>query len=109
MPWTIKFIPKVKKELRKLDLKDSGALLDYLENEVQPLEDPREIAIPLKGGLKEYYKFTVGNCRIIADIQDGELVVLVIKIGTRENFYKTVNKPKKDARVIPFKDMKKKF
>ena len=68
MAWIIKFIPKIKRELRKLDKKDSKIILDFLENEVLPLGDLRTIAI--KKNLKEFYKFRVGNFRIIADIQD---------------------------------------
>jgi mRNA interferase RelE/StbE len=48
LTWTIKFIPKIKKELRRLDKKDAKALLDFLEKEVLPLENPRVLAIPLK-------------------------------------------------------------
>jgi len=69
LTWTIKFIPKIKKELRRLDKKDAKALLDFLEKEVLPLENPRTLAIPLKKNLKEFWKFRVGDFRIIADIQ----------------------------------------
>jgi len=48
LTWTIKFLPKIKKELRKLDKKEAGAILDFLENKVLPLEDPRKLAIQLK-------------------------------------------------------------
>ena len=72
MTWTIKFIPKIKKELRRLDKKDSKALLDFLEFEILPLDDPRTLAIPLKKNLKEFWKFRIGQFRIIADIQDDD-------------------------------------
>ena len=88
MTWIIKFIPKIKRELKKLDKKDSKNILDFLENEVMLLEDPRTIAIKLKKNLKEFYKFRVGNFRIIADIQDNQLLILVVRIANRKDVYK---------------------
>ncbi|MBT6340290.1 MAG: type II toxin-antitoxin system RelE/ParE family toxin [Desulfobacula sp.] len=107
MTWTIKFIPKIKKELRRLDKKDAKALLDYLEFEILPLKDPRTIAVPLKKNLKEFWKFTIGQFRIIADIQDEELIILVLRVGTRENLYKKFKKPKKISKIISFSELKK--
>lgn len=109
MTWTINFTPKIKRELRKLDKKDSLALLDYLENEILPLEDPRTAAVQLKENLKEYYKFRVGNFRIIANIQDTELIILVLRIANRKDVYKKFKKPKKKpAKILSFSDLKKK-
>jgi len=107
--WTIEFVPKIKKELRKLDKKDSLALLDYLENKILPLADPREKAIKLKQNLKEYYKFRVGNFRIIADIQDNKLVILVLRIANRKDVYTKFKKPKDEsAKIISLSDLKSK-
>jgi len=53
LTWIIKFIPKIKRELKKLDKKDSKNILDFLETKVLPLEDPRTIAIKLKKNLKD--------------------------------------------------------
>ena len=107
MIWTIKFIPKIKKELKKLDKKDAKALLDFLEKEVLPLENPRTLAIPLKKNLKEFWKFRVGNFRIIADIQDYELMILVVRVANRKDVYTKFQKPQKQAKFISFADLKK--
>jgi mRNA interferase RelE/StbE len=108
LTWTIKFIPKVKRELRKLDKKDSKALLDFLEKEILPLDDPREKAVQLKQNLKEFWKFRVGQFRIIVDIQDNELLVLVVRIANRKDVYTRFEKPQKTHKVISFSDLKNK-
>ncbi|MCK5164140.1 MAG: type II toxin-antitoxin system RelE/ParE family toxin [Desulfobacula sp.] len=109
MTWIIKFIPKIKRELKKLDKKDSKNILDFLENEVLPLEDPRTIAIKLKKNLKEFYKFRVGNFRIIADIQDNQLLILVVRIANRKDVYKKKFKqPSQETKIISLADLKNK-
>lgn len=102
MAWTIKFLPKIKKELRKLDKNDSKAILNFLKNEVLPSKDPRSLAIKLKKNLKEYWKFRLGNFRIIAHIQNNELTILVVRVANRKDVYSKFEKPKKETRVIPF-------
>ena len=107
MTWTIEFIPKTKKELKKLDKKDALALLNYLENTILPLDDPREKTIKLKQNLKEYYKFRVGNFRIIADIQDNRLVILVLRIANRKDVYSKFKAHKDNpSKIISFSDLK---
>jgi len=108
LTWIIKFIPKIKRELRKLDKKDSKNILDFLENEVMLLEDPRTIAIKLKKNLKEFYKFRVGNFRIIADIQDNQLLILVVRIANRKDVYKKFKQPSQETKIISLADLKNK-
>ncbi|HCY86908.1 MAG TPA: type II toxin-antitoxin system mRNA interferase toxin, RelE/StbE family [Desulfobacteraceae bacterium] len=106
MTWTIEFHPKVKRELRKLDKKDSKALLDFLEHEILSLDDPREKAVQLKENLKEFWKFRVGQFRIIADIQEDVLLILVVRVGNRKDVYTRFEKPQKGHGAIPFSDLR---
>ena len=108
MVWTIKFIPKVKRELKKIDRKDAIAILDFLKDEILPLEDPREKAIQLKENLKEFWKFRVGQFRIIAYIQKNELLILVVRVANRKDVYKKFRKPQKSQKIISFDDLKHK-
>jgi mRNA interferase RelE/StbE len=54
---------------------------------VAVLDDPRVLAKPLKGDLASFWRFRVGHYRIICDIQDDKLVILVITIGHRKDVY----------------------
>jgi mRNA interferase RelE/StbE len=54
---------------------------------VATVDDPRSLAKSLKGPLAAYWRFRVGDYRIICDIQDDRLVILVITIGHRRDVY----------------------
>jgi mRNA interferase RelE/StbE len=56
---------------------------------VAKLENPRSIGQALAGStLGDYWKYRVGDYRIIADIQDGKLIVLVVRVGNRREVYR---------------------
>ena len=106
MAWTINFIPKVRRALKKLDKKDSKAILNFLEKEVLLLSDPREKAIPLKENLRKFWKFRVGQFRIIADIQEYKLLILVVRIANRKDVYKNFKAPQKAQKIVSFSNLK---
>lgn len=89
MVWKISFDKSAEKELRKLDLQIASRILDFLNDRVLHLDDPRSIGKTLKGGkLREYWKYRVGDYRIITKIEDETVQILVIKIGNRLDVYK---------------------
>ena len=56
---------------------------------VAKLENPRSIGQALAGSkLGDYWKYRVRDYRIIADIQDGKLIVLVVRVGNRREVYR---------------------
>ncbi len=89
MTWKIEFDPAAEKELAKLDAQHIKRILKFLHGRVAPLENPRQIGEALKGSkLGEFWKYRVGDYRIISRIEDGELLILVIKIGHRKEVYR---------------------
>lgn len=88
MAWQIEFIPAAAKELDKLDPVTARRLLKFLRERVAPLRDPRSVGEALRGSeLGSFWKYRVGDYRIIADINDGEVVILVVRIGNRRSVY----------------------
>jgi mRNA interferase RelE/StbE len=56
---------------------------------VAKLENPRSIGQALAGSkLGDYWKYRVGDYRVIADIQDGKLIVMVVRVGNRREAYR---------------------
>ena len=56
---------------------------------VAKLENPRSIGQALAGSkLGDYWKYRVADYRIIADIQDGKLIVMVVRVGNRREVYR---------------------
>ena len=89
MAWTIKFDEGAKKDLAKLDKQIAKRITTFLGSRVVALDDPRSIGEALKGSkLGDFWKYRVGDYRIVASIEDGALRVLVVKIGNRREVYR---------------------
>ena len=89
MAWTIEIDPAAAKELNKLDSVSIRRILKFLHERVSRLDDPRSIGEALKGSkLGEFWKYRVGDYRVISRIEDGKMLILVIKIGNRRDVYK---------------------
>ena len=89
MAWLIEFDDAAKKDLSKLDKQSARRITDFLRERVAPLDDPRSLGHALKGAaLGELWRYRVGDYRIICDIQDGALRILVITIGNRREIYR---------------------
>lgn len=89
MAWLIKVSAGVIKELRKLDPPVAQRIIAFLRDRVQPLDDPRSIGEALQGKkYGEFWKYRVGDMRIIARIEDRELIILVVRVGHRKQVYR---------------------
>ena len=89
MAWRIEFDPAAVKELRKLDRPVQQRLLGFLRLRVAPLEDPRTIGEALAGQrLGAFWKYRVGDWRLICDIQDERIVVRVLRLGHRSEAHR---------------------
>jgi mRNA interferase RelE/StbE len=88
LAWQIEFDESAKKELAKLDRQVARRLIDFLKNRVLNLRDPRSVGQALRGStLGEFWKYRVGDFRIIASIQDDRMIVLVLRVGNRGDIY----------------------
>jgi len=87
LAWSVDLTDTAKKGLRKIDKKWQSKILDYLEDDVATLEDPRSKGKALVGDKKGLWRYRVGDYRIICDIQDNELVILAVTISHRKNVY----------------------
>jgi len=89
LAWTIKVEDSAAKELKKMEKTTARRILKFLDKRVSILENPRSIGEPLKGPkLGNFWKYAVGDYRIICDIQDTVLLILVLRIGHRRQVYR---------------------
>lgn len=88
MAWRIEFERAAERELAKLDPQTAKRILKFLNRRVAPLSDPRSIGEALHGGLGAFWKYRVGDYRIIAAIEDRRLRILVVRIGNRRDVYR---------------------
>lgn len=89
MAWIIKYTESSSKQLKKLDKQTALRVLDYMDERVAVLDDPRALGKNLKGPkIGEYWRYRVGDIRVICNIVDGQMMVLVIEIGNRREVYR---------------------
>lgn len=91
MDWSINITDEAEKQLRKLDKQISKRITKYLKTKLK--ENPRAHGKRLLGEFSDFWRYRIGDYRVIARIQENELLVLVIHIEHRSKVYK--KKPKK--------------
>jgi len=87
LAWTIKYTDTAKNLLRKLDKQTARRIVDYMDERVATLNDPRSSGKTLTGPLGGLWRYRVGDYRVICEIQDRVVCVLVLKIGHRGKIY----------------------
>jgi mRNA interferase RelE/StbE len=85
---TIDYTDTAKGQLRKFDKQIAKRILDYMDERVSVLDDPRSLGKALAGPLGGLWRYRVGDYRVICDIQDGALCVLVLQVGNRREVYR---------------------
>jgi mRNA interferase RelE/StbE len=85
--WKIEFDPAAQKELDSLDKLIARRISKFLQERVAKLDDPHRIGERLKGTLSEFWKYRVGDYRLICSLENNRLVVLVLRIGHRKEVY----------------------
>jgi len=89
MAWTIEFQDAAEKELAKLGPDAARRILKFLHDRVARLDDPRAIGEALKGSkLGDFWKYRVGDYRVIAHIEDGVLRIIIVRVGNRREVYR---------------------
>lgn len=87
MVWTINYSDRALKSLRKMDKQNARRIVDFMDLRIAVAADPRKSGRPLKGELGEFWRYRVGDYRILCEIRDDELIILVTTIGHRREVY----------------------
>jgi mRNA interferase RelE/StbE len=88
--WRIELGESARRDLKKLEPRIARRIIGFLHERVAALDDPRSIGEPLKGALESFWRFRVGDWRVIARVEDKVLRVFVVRIGHRREIYKRV-------------------
>lgn len=88
MTWTLRISETARRQLKKLDRSTAQTLLRYMNRLLVEAEHPTQRGKALAANLTGLWRYRVGDYRLICDIQDGELVVLVLRIGHRREVYR---------------------
>ncbi len=88
LTWTIEYTATARTQLRKLDKQMARRIVDTMSERVAVLENPWNLGKALTGPMGEFWRYRVENCRVVCDIQDDVLRVLVVRVGSRDKVYR---------------------
>jgi mRNA interferase RelE/StbE len=89
MAYAVEVLPSALRDIDQLDAQPRRRILKFLYERVAKLDDPRSIGQALKGSeLGEFWKYRVGDYRLVCKIEDDRVVVLVLRIGHRRDIYR---------------------
>jgi mRNA interferase RelE/StbE len=87
--WIIEYADTALKQLKKMDRQVARSIFEYLDERVAQLENPRELGKKLVGPqYGTYWRYRVGDVRIMCDIKDQKLIILVVEVGHRKEIYR---------------------
>ena len=87
--WTIEFAEGAARQLRKLGRTVARRIIAFLRERVSTAADPRSLGEALKGDeLGRFWKYRVGDYRVIAEIRDREIRIVVVRLGHRSAVYR---------------------
>jgi len=87
LAWKIEYDPGALQDLKKLDRAVQREIIDYIDNRIANARTPRDFGKPLRGSRFGLWRYRVRDYRIICELQEKRLVVLVVAIGHRSTVY----------------------
>jgi mRNA interferase RelE/StbE len=87
LAWSINFNKKSEKELSKLDKQTQQKIVKFLYG-LENNDNPRKSGRALKGDLGLFWRYRVGDYRIICQIEDETIMILVLSVGHRKEVYR---------------------
>lgn len=85
--WIVEWERKALKDAKKLDKSARKRIVNYLEERVLVDGNPYKVGKPLKGNKSGLWRYRVGDYRILCQIEENRLVVLVVAVGHRKDIY----------------------
>jgi mRNA interferase RelE/StbE len=86
--WRIEITRTAEKQIAKLDRSAQKSIQRFLRERLLSAENPRQWGKPLRGEKRDLWRYRVGDYRLICDIQDERVVVLILEVGHRKDIYR---------------------
>lgn len=88
MAWTIEVTRTAEKQIKKLQRPAQQAIVRFLRERLAGTENPRQWGRPLQGEKRGLWRYRVGDYRLICDIQDERIKVMLLQVGHRKDVYR---------------------
>lgn len=86
--YSVEYTAQAEKELSKLDEKIRAIIYHWIEKNLEGCEDPRQYGKALHGNLRGKWRYRVGDYRIISEIQDDKVIILIVDVAHRSKIHK---------------------
>ena len=87
MAWSIEYDHGALKDLRRLGQAAQRVILDYMDSRIALADNPRQFGKPLRGSKFGLWRYRVQDYRIVCELDDRRMVVLVVVVGHRSSVY----------------------
>lgn len=87
MSYHVEFSKRALKDLKKLDKSTAALILGWVRKNLEGCADPRVHGKGLTANRSGEWRYRVGDYRLLAEIQDGKLVILMLTVGHRSEVY----------------------
>ena len=88
MVWKIEWSDTARRDLRKLDKSSAKRILNYMDQRIAAADDPRALGKALRGPLGELWRYRVGDFRLLCELRDAKLIIIVVRVGNRKDIYR---------------------
>ena len=86
-PWKVKFLPSATKQFEKLDKSVCRMINTYIQNRLATPENPRRFGKSLTDNLKGFWRYRIGDYRLVCKIEDEQVLILVVRVDHRKDVY----------------------
>lgn len=88
MKYKVEYTKQAVKQLKKLDKPTASLIIGWIEKNLVECENPRQYGKGLVANHRGEWRYRIGNYRLIADIQDEKIIILILNVGHRREIYK---------------------
>lgn len=87
MRYRVEYTEYAARQLKKLDKGILSFIISYIDNKLVGCENPRLHGKALRGSMNDKWRYRIGNCRILAKIDDGLVTITIVEVGHRSDIY----------------------
>lgn len=87
MRYTVEFTVRALKDLKKLDRHTAALILGWIRKNLENCENPRQHGKGLTANKSGQWRYRVGDYRLLAEIEDSKIRILILNVGHRREVY----------------------
>lgn len=85
--YIVEISPQAKKQLKKIDPYASKKIVTWIDKNLVNCVDPYLQGKPLKGNLSNHWRYRIGDYRVISQIDNNKIKIIIVSVGHRKEIY----------------------